>query len=170
MRKDIWVIVLAVLFAGCYSAKKASKQVARAQIEYPETVLNACPEPKTETKYLPGKETHTSDTVIVAGKKIPCPPVVNQKGDTVIKYVNCPDQTVIHDTIRRTDTLSVQVENTARIQAQQLQILSLTADRDKWKQRYEEANDKAKKRLWYLIGIGLAAVGYTVLKLKRILP
>ena len=164
------ILILALLLSGCYSAKKAAKQVARAGIEYPETVLNSCPEPKTETKYLPGKETHTSDTVIIAGKKIPCPPVVNQKGDTVIKYVNCPDQTVIHDTIRRTDTLSVQVENTARIQAQQLQISSLTTDRDKWKQKYEESNDKAKNRLWYLIGLGITAVGYAVLKIKRILP
>ena len=169
MRKDIWLIVLAVLFAGCYSAKKASKQVARAQIEYPETVLNACPEPKTETRYLPGKETHTSDTVVIEGKRIPCPPVIINK-DTVINWVDCPPSKVIHDTIRRTDTLFIQVENTALVKSLELQILSLTADRDKYKQKYEEANDKAKKRLWYLIGIGLAAAGYTVLKIKRILP
>lgn len=142
MRKEIsgWCILTLVILAGCYTQKKAEKQIARAGIEYPQLIAANCAviyPPKKETKYIPGKETHTSDTVVIEGKRIPCPPVIVNK-DTVINWVNCPPSKVIHDTIRRTDTVFIQVENTAAVKSLELQNAKITADRNNWQAKAEK--------------------------------
>ena len=55
------ILILALMLSGCYSQKKASKQIARAGIEYPELIAANCAnkfpvvakEGKPVIKYLP---------------------------------------------------------------------------------------------------------------------
>lgn len=138
MRK---LLIIGLLFlAGCSALKQDQKHLAQIQVRNPQLIADNCAvlyPPKTETKYQPGKETHTSDTVVIEGKRIPCPPVVVNK-DTVINWVDCPPSKVIHDTIRRTDTVFIQVENTARVKSLELQNANITADRDNWQAKAEK--------------------------------
>ena len=116
--KKVFIVIL--LLASCSSLKQDQKNLAKIQVRHPELILAACPEPKEVTKYLPGVEVRTSDTVVIKGKKIPCPP---NGTDTV--WQDCPPSIIIHDTITRVDTVDRQVENTAGIKLRDAKILAL---------------------------------------------
>lgn len=112
--KKIFIVIL--FLASCSSLKQDQKNLAKIQVRHPELILAACPEPKDSTVYIYGKDIHTSDTVHIPGQDIPCPPG---------KVVHCPPSSVIHDTIRRTDTITKYVENTAGIKLRDAKILAL---------------------------------------------
>lgn len=74
------VIISLFILSGCYSAKKATKDVIRARTYYPEVVLNFCsqidpivPSTHTEIRYLPGQDSLIFDTVTVD-----CEEVINE--------------------------------------------------------------------------------------------
>lgn len=158
MKKNNIVCLCALLLlSGCYTQRKAERQVIKAQAHYPQVVAAGCGNwypPKettiTRTEYKPGVTVYRSDTV-----KINCDSVVkNGKGDNVI-YMPCPPQS------RRVDTFyttSIQtVENTARITALQ--------------QSYNQEHDRAERLLWernlwrMTALIAIAAIGiYVVIK------
>lgn len=163
MRKVIsgWCIMAIVVLAGCSTLRKDQKRLAIIEVRNPQLLASACAEkypPKLlppiikqgETKYLPG------DTVIVEGKRIPCPP--NGK-DTV--WMQCPPSKVIHDTIVRTDTAFIQVLNTAQIAAKDAQIHDLTSKMDSWQQKAEK---RGKWNLYLIIGLALS-LGWNFRKL-----
>jgi hypothetical protein len=101
------ILLLSLILAGCYTAKKATKQIAKAQAIHPEVVAGACisyyptKDSIVERKiYLPGKVvtlpgktiTINCDSIVAAAKStpsnstlvssksvsVPCPPSTHQ--------------------------------------------------------------------------------------------
>jgi hypothetical protein len=158
MKKSISIYLCALLvLSGCYSQRKAEKQVLKAQAHYPQVVGSDCGNwypPKettvTKTEYKPGATVYHSDTV-----KVDCDSVVkNGKGNSVV-YLPCPPQGVRVDTFYTTSLKTV--ENTAKITALQ--------------QSYDKEHDRAEqllfeRNLWRIIAlVCLSAVAvYVVIK------
>lgn len=82
MRK---IIIPILLLSSCYTAKKANKQIAQAQAQYPEVVRGAC------VNYYPSKDSISELTKYIQGRT-----------DTIIEMVEnvVIDSVQVHDTIK----------------------------------------------------------------------
>lgn len=157
LRNSIVYLCALLLLSGCYSQRKAERQVLRAQAHYPEVVANDCGkwyQPKESsvirTEYKPGLTVYHSDTV-----RIDCDSVIKGGEGNGIVYVPCPPQSVRVDTFYTSSFTTV--ENTARIMALQ--------------QTYNKEHDRAEqllrgRNLWRIIAlVCIAAIGiYAVIK------
>lgn len=157
LRNSIVYLYTLLLLSGCYSQRKAERQILRAQVHYPEVVANDCANwypPKetsvTKTEYKPGLTVYHTDTV-----RIDCDSVVKSGSENGIVYVPCPPQSVRVDTFYTSSFTTV--ENTARIMALQ--------------QTYNKEHDRAEqllhgRNLWRIIAlVCIAAIGiYAVIK------
>lgn len=157
MRNRMIYLFAFLVLSGCYTQRKAERQVLKAQTRYPEVVANDCGNwypPKevtvTKTEYKPGVTVYHSDTV-----KIDCDSVVkNGTGNTVV-YMPCPPRSERVDTFYSTHTKTV--ENTARIAALQ--------------QLYNKEHDRAGqllhgRNIWRIVAlVCIAVIGiYAVIK------
>lgn len=157
MRNNIIYLCALLLLPGCYSQRKAERQVLKAQAHYPEVVANDCGNwypPKetsvTKTEYKPGVTVYHSDTV-----RIDCDSVIKNGAGGNVVYLPCPPQSVRVDTFYTSSFTTV--ENTARVAALQ--------------QTYNKEHDRAEqllhgRNLWRIIAlVCIAAIGiYTVTK------
>jgi hypothetical protein len=127
MKRIIALLVLIISLTGCYTKKQAARQVIKAQTVYPELVAANCglwypPKEftKTETQYIPGKDSIIRDTQFVDctepgnidNKSVPVPCDKSIRVDTFIKQV------------------TNQVENTAKIEALTAENKQLKAAND----------------------------------------
>lgn len=157
MRNSFVCLCVLLLLSGCYTQRKAERQLLKAQARYPEIVATDCGNwypPKeltvTKTEYKPGVTVYHSDTVT-----IDCDSVVkNSAGDNVV-YLPCPPRTERVDTFYTSSVKTV--ENTARITALQ--------------QLYDKEHDRAERLLherniWRIVAlVCIAAIGiYAVIK------
>ena len=118
------IIPVALLLCGCYTVKKANRQVLKAQAHFPELVAANCGNwypPKettvTKTEYKPGVPVYSRDTV-----RLDCDSALKAgKGGKVIK-IPYPVTNERVDTFYTTRTVTV--ENTAKIAALQAEINS----------------------------------------------
>ncbi len=62
MKLHNYLLIAAILLSGCYTTKKATKQVAKAQAIHPEVVASAC------ISYYPTKDSIVERTVYLPGK------------------------------------------------------------------------------------------------------
>lgn len=87
------------------------------------------------------------DTVLIAGDSIPCPD--KKEGSTSPIKVKCPDSKFVHDTVFRVDTM--QVENTAKIEAQANELISLNQQID----QQNATISNMKRQRWYIFIFGM---------------
>jgi hypothetical protein len=133
MRNRIVGLCALLALSGCYSQRKAERQVLKAQTRYPEVVATDCGNwypPKEvsviKTEYKPGTTVYHSDTV-----RINCDSVVRRGTGDGIVYLPCPPQSERVDTFYSSSFTTV--ENTARVIALQ--------------QAYNREHDRAEQLL-----------------------
>lgn len=122
MKRIITFLVLIFSLTGCYSARKAARQVIKAQSIFPEMVAENCglwypPKEFTResTRYLRGKDSVIRDTAYVDCTK----PGNIDKKDVLVPC----NQTIRVDTFEK--EVITKVENTATIQALNNKITKL---------------------------------------------
>lgn len=157
MRNSIISLCALLALSGCYSQRKAERQVLRAKAGYPEVVATDCGNwypPKettvTNTEYKPGVTVYHTDTV-----KVDCDSVVKNHAGNAVVYLPCPPQSVRVDTFYSVSVKTV--ENTARVEALQL---TCNKEHDRAEQLLHERN------LWRIIALAcIAVIGvYAVIK------
>lgn len=150
----IIIITLAMMLVGCYTQKKARRQVVKAQAVHPYVVSSLCGDlypPLTLIKdsviHKKG-ETLISDTLFMT---VDCDTVFNEVSKTKLVKVPCPHA------VLRTDTIFItkerQVVNTAEIETLNKKLSDLNIESAKRETRYS---------ILLKVAIGLAA--YTVLR------
>lgn len=153
------LLLLAVLLAGCYSAKRAAFQVNKAQGNYPEVVAEKC------TTFYP-----TKDSVSIIEK------VIKGKTDTLTQdvFVNCDSpeyrnrivKVEVPKYIKHNDTIQVVktkvVESTAKIKSMQSKLDVLAKDSVILNHKLNKRNN-VLKWLIGILGLGLILL---VAKLK----
>lgn len=153
--------VLVFLLSGCYTANKATKQVVKAQVHYPEVLAGICGDlypPKEYRKdsiiYKPGA------VVTIPGKTVyvDCNSDSN-KGKSNVP-IDCPPSTMQIDTVYSKS--EIQVENTAKVTALELQ-------QGKLQRSYDRLDVKATWYLWWAIAATAGLVAGAALKYFRIL-
>lgn len=157
MRNSMCCLCALLVLSGCYTQRKAERQLVKAQARYPQIVAKDCGNwypPKemtvTQTEYRQGATVYHTDTLT-----IDCDSVVkNGKSNNVVS-MPCPPQSERVDTFYTSRVTTV--ENTAGITALQ--------------QSYDAAHERAERLLWernfWRIAalIGLAVIGvYVVVK------
>ena len=148
--------MIVVLLSGCYTAKRATFHVVKAQGSYPAVVAEKC------ASFYPTKDSISIVEKLVKGKTdtlfeeviVDCDTVVQtkyRKGRVVTKFV--PKYIKHNDTIYKTKTKVV--ESTAKIKSMQSKLDELTKDNVVVADRLKRANNALK---WILGLIGLALV------------
>lgn len=160
-----WIIGFAILLGGCLQSCVTERKVEKYLKKNPLFASEWCAEKyPVKEKFIKGKDSIIEKTVTVKGDSIPCPP--NEKGEVV--KVKCPDQKIVYQNVYRTDT--VEKESTAKLSALQQLYNDLDKKYAIEKESRLEAENKAKKRLWWLIGlVGVIGIG-VLLKIKGVLP
>lgn len=152
------LIVLAVLvFIGLLPGCSVEKKIRKAQkvaSMYPDSFAMFCANAyPVKTQYIKGKDSVHTDTVVVEGKTIPCPAVVNQKGEKVVNNVVCPPSKTIYKDVFRTDTLVK--ENTAKIEALGQLNSKLQVSNKELTDKLADATKKASNRLYMVFGLAV---------------
>lgn len=190
MRKLLIVAAL-LSMAGCYSSKKAAKQVARAGIEYPELIAANCAnkfpvtakEGKPIITYLPAdNKDYTGEIDSLSDalnwmRGLYESAIESHKGDTscqnTIKELQNKNDSLIRafmDFKRKyipckPDTVKIYrtdtVPDLAAITVRDGQISSLSVDRDSWKAK---AKHRSNNEIWLIAGLVLS-VGWNFRKL-----
>lgn len=131
--RQILLIACLMLASGCdifsYTARKANKQLTRAQATYPAVVAEGCGNwypPRTETvtntHYKQGKDSIVHDTL-----KVKCPDDVN--GNPQFVYIPVPEYKSRIDTFFSEKV--IEKENTAEVKALRAQLGTEAAARVK---------------------------------------
>lgn len=119
------LLILTLLFTGCYSAKKAAEQVKKANDNYPEVVA------KTARDLYPCTELLKPDTVLAIKDSliyIECPELV--KND----YISTTDTIIVRDSIYRIVKVPVKVQVQTKYitswyeDSSKIKIMALTID------------------------------------------
>lgn len=147
----------ATCLTGCVSVDKQILKARKIFDQYPNEAAKYCGESfKIKEVLIKGKDSLIlkSDTVIVAGLRIPCP----DKLDTV----TCPSVKNITRYISRIDTLVK--ENTALVDSYKGQNIVLGQQNEILTKFVETETSKYKKWLWIAIGLMAAIVIYAGIK------
>lgn len=185
------ILILALMLSGCYSQKKASKQIARAGIEYPELIAANCAEkfPVTAKEGKPIVTYLPADNKDYTGKLDSLSDALNwmhsmyegainaHKGDTscqnTIKELQNRNDSLFRafmDFKRKyipckPDTVKIYRTDTipdlAAIAVRDGQISSLKVDRDSWKAK---AKHRSNNEIWLIAGLSLS-LGWNFRKL-----
>lgn len=153
------------LMAGCVSVQKQRNRAEQFYREHPEELAAKCASNFPPT-YKEGKTiTLPGDTVYLKGDSVKCPDVVNPATGEKTSGVKlkCPDSKTIYIPQLRVDT----VESTAllaRVEEQRQKLANKTAELKVSDDKLNEALKTAKNRLWALIGLGVAVVGYFAIR------
>lgn len=108
----------------------------------------------SKTVYVKGKDSITVKTVLVKGDSIKCPDVINKNGDTVKgKMIKCPDAVIKYIDTSRVDTLKT--GNPYREVFLANALIKSDKDLTKEKTLREEAENRSKKKNYWLGGLGL---------------
>lgn len=156
MRRTIIAAVAFITLSGCYTERKANRQVLKAQAHYPDIVAADCGDwypPKestvTKTEYRPGVPVYFRDTV-----RVDCDSVV-RTGKQPLVTVPCPPRSIRVDTFYSVTFRTL--ENTAKITALQAQ--------------YGKEHDRAgqllhERNLWRIVALSAlgAIIAFVVIK------
>lgn len=164
--KSIFILILLAL-VSCNTVKKQQRKAEAFYNEHPEKLAKQCADNyPPDTVFKKGEEIIKTDTTLIKGDSIPCPPVVNEKGDTVFVKVKCPDSKIIRDSIFTTDTLVM--VNTAIVEYYRFQNDSLNKELLKSNTQRDSAKETAANRLWIIIGLSVVIAASVFLKIKNI--
>jgi hypothetical protein len=148
-----YLLILTLLFTGCYSAKKAAEQVKKANDNYPEVVA------KTARDLYPCTDLLKPDTVLAIKDSliyIECPELV--KND----YISTTDTIIVRDSIYRIVKVPVKVqvqtkyitsyyEDSAKLKLLTIQVNGLQQDTTALKSNIIKLQGKVSnknKELW----------------------
>lgn len=129
----------AMMLSGCYNQSKAVKQIAKAQLKYPELIADNCAKsfPPKEV-FIKGKDSIILDT-IYQGENIFDTLYHN---DTIIIYKTSAPK-VITKTVIKTDT--IKIVNTAQLEATTIRLNNCNIEKAAQAKHYEEViSNKAK--------------------------
>lgn len=124
MRTLIFFISLFFL-VGCVSQQERTDKFLRENPEYfaEKCAINF----PIKEKIVKGETLIDTITVTLPGVKIPCPEVIDPKGQSIIHYVDCPEQKTNTIVKHRTDTIFK--ENTAnviRLKTENIELVTKT--------------------------------------------
>lgn len=160
-------LILLVL-VGCTSTKKQQKKAEEFLNAHPEVEARRCAQNyPPDTTFIKGDTVLTYDTLVTKGDSIPCPPTVNESGDTVYVKVKCPDSKTVTVYLDRVDT--VVLMNTALVDYYRFRNDSLNKVVIKVTTQRDDAKDKAANRLWIIVALGIALAAGTFLRIKNII-
>ena len=155
MRNKLLIFAIALLIAGC--ASRREKSITYMQ-DNPEELAKLCAlHFKPVVEYKPGKVVHVSDTVLIDGEPIPCPP--NEKGEVV--YVKGRDK-IIRDTIRITDT--AMIRDTAKEAELSFKLRGVEDKNIALTQRLQTAKKQRNVAYWALGVLGIIGVGWVLVR------
>lgn len=165
IKKVISILIILIIFSSCYTAKKAQRQVQRANLEFPLVTTDFCAitfpikEKLVEKiKFIKGEAIIKTDTLT-----IDCDSVVadkNKDNKVLIKYRN------IYQTDTIVKTITIEKENTARITNLQIQIEDLTLIKKQNEKTIKEKSIRIKD-LWYFLVGSIALNVFLILFIVR---
>lgn len=159
--------LLIIALAACNTVSKQQRKAETFYNAHPEKLLKQCGEKvPPDTIFKSGEVITKTDTTFIKGDSVACPPVVNEKGETVYVKVKCPDSKIIHDSIFKTDTI-IKV-NTALVDYYRFQNDSLNRALIQSNTQRDDAEETAKNRLWIAIALAVALGAGVILKIKNI--
>lgn len=162
-----YILFFLLALTACNTVKKQQRKAEAFYQDHPEQLAKQCADKfPPDTIFKKGEVVVKSDTAFIKGDSIPCPPVVNEKGETVYVKVKCPDSKIIRDTITRIDT--IEKINTAAVEYYRFQNDSLNKALIKVTAQKEDAKQTAANRLWWIIGFAVVIGVDVVLKIKKI--
>jgi len=144
MKALIFFITLFFL-VGCVSQQERTDKFLKENPEYfaEKCAINF---PITE-KIIQGETKSDTITIITPGEKIPCPEVIDQKGQKIIHFVDCPEQETKTIFNERTDTIIK--ENTANVIRLKTENSELVAKNKALNTEFSELNHTLRK--WKII-------------------
>lgn len=191
--KVFWIIWMFILLAGCLqSCSTVEKRINKAQlvaVKYPDSFARFCANAfpvkevvKETTKYVPADNKNHEAEIDSLNKQLNDLKAEADKDTTDIgkryqakintlttamnslkkQYKPCKPDTVFKDKL-------VVQENTAKLKALEIELLKTKEELSKEKEVRLESEKTAKKRLWWLIGIGAIFGVGVLLKFKGIL-
>lgn len=158
MRKLLFVCC--IVAAGCYTPKKADKQLAKAMNEYPEKVAFLC---KEEYPCKPGK-TDTIEKVYYDLIEVECPdyPLPVEIQDTVTK-VETKTRIVKVQVPAREVVITKYIVDSALVKVYQSKYEVCVKETDKWKYKV-----KSKMNwVWALLALVVILGSWLALKYKK---
>jgi len=147
------LIILAVLFAGCYNQQKAQKQFGRAGATYPAIPAAYCATTyPVKERVIQGKDSIVTDTLWGAGEVIR--DTIYNKDTVFIYRTERIPGSVITNTVYKTDTIIKEdAAKWALCNIERGKVIDLLKDKtteaEQWKR-------KAKKRFWIIAAMGAA--------------
>lgn len=164
------LLLLAAFFYSCKSVEKQRRNAAEFYQTHPAELAEVCADrfpPKVE--YKKGDSILVKgDTVYLKGDSLVCPdiPATPTQPAGKGKVLKCPESKVVTNTIRITDTITV--ENTARVNSVLYRLQTVSADLDKTKIELGEANKRRRTNLltWIILAIVAAALAFFNVKNK----
>lgn len=165
-----------LLLSSCASYEKKLYKTTKFLNENPEAAAKYCASNFTsEPQYIKGDTKVVFDTVEIKGDSIPCPESINPKtGEKEIVFVKCPDHKTVSKSESRIDTIyKDKPETVAKLEVQRFEleksVKTIVVLEDKLaesKAAHKEAESKARKRLWIILGMGAGVIGYLLIKFK----
>ena len=168
------LLILTLLFTGCYSAKKAAEQVKKANDNYPEVVA------KTARDLYPCTDLLKPDTVLAIKDSliyIECPELV--KND----YISTTDTIIVRDSIYRIVKVPVKVqvqtkyitsyyEDSAKLKLFTIQVTGLQQDTTALKSNITKLQGKVSNKnkelwIWRILAVLIIAGLWAKRKLKK---
>lgn len=158
--------ILLLSLCGCYTARKAKDQFAKATVAYPGIAAEYCATTyPVRERVIQGKDSLRVDTLWESGETN-FDTLYSFRKDTVYITRYLPGKT-IRETFYRVDT--VYQQETAMLHALQLQVrdaLTLSVDNAKSANKWEA---RSKKNFWIWVSLaGMLGLGI-ILRIKKIL-
>lgn len=155
------LVCLLIVAAGCYTPKKADKQLAKAMSEYPEKVAGVC---KKEYPCKPGK-TDTLEKVYYDLIEVECPeyPIIY---DTIIDTITKVKDKIKYVTVKvpsKETIITKYIIDSALVKVYQSKYEECKKEADKWKY-------KVKSRMtwiWALIALVILLAAWLILKHRK---
>lgn len=169
MKKTLTIISIALLLSGCYTTNKASKQVIKAHVTYPQVTAKYCSEfYPTHDSVVIKRELVKGETITeVDSFWVDCDSIVknNPESKSNVKVPCPPSKNSFRvDTVYNSKVIFR--ENTARIADFEFQIKKKDATIIK----QGEDISFYKKYMWAFFGLLTVNGILIVLKIKKILP
>lgn len=161
--KNLSLILIALVFAGCASLEKRTKKSLAMAYENPVPFAVFCADKyPVQARFIPGKDSIIYREVTVKGDSIPCP--ANEKGQLV--NVKCPDAKILYKETLRVDTV-FQVDS-AKITVMREENRILRNDIAVKSSTIEELKEDKKVLKRWIIGLGAVVLVLGLMIFRRV--
>lgn len=154
-------IAILIIISGCYTQKKASQQVEKADKKYPEITAAFCK--GSYPCIIVDSITHTDTLYNTIETEVPGETDTLRVKDTVFVRTNKVLTKFVNKEIIKTNTITV--KDSAEIKILSLAITKANSDKEKYRLKAEK---KSEWVMWLLIALGLSILGNVLqIKLKK---